>query len=208
MADSFTIPAINQALGKIGTSLSITALSDQTEEAHLAGVFYDTTLRQVLRRHSWPFATKYATLVLHSGTAATALNLDWQYAYVYPDDCIFARRIVGANKRTFDEDPLEFRMGREDDIRVIYTDCDDPVLEYTAIFDCPVELVDQLFMDALTWRLAAQFAPALIKGVDGARAAQVANASYMQALEVASAVSASEAQRDPPGDAEWINARA
>ena len=81
-------------------------------------------------------------------------------------------------------------------------------LEYTAIFDCPVELIDELFMDALTWKLAAKFAPALIKGVDGIQAAAAANAAYLQAMDLAAAVGEREQQQDPPGDAEWIDARA
>ena len=207
--DSFTVPAINQALLKIGISRTIADLTEQTEEAHVAGVIYETTLRSVLRHHPWPFATKYALLVLHSGTAETALNLDWQYAYTYPADCLFARRILGANHRRFDENPIEFRMGREGDVRVIYTQCAAPVnLEYTAIFDCPVELVDELFMDALTWKLASAIAPALIKGADGQESGLRALQMYRATMDIAATVSAREEQRDPPGDAEWINARA
>ena len=101
---SLAIQAVNLALVRIGVSKTIVTLQDQTREAFTALVVYDHEFRATLRSHPWPFATKYATLTVVAGSRTTHVNADWVYAYNYPTDCIFARRIAeSATGRTFNE---------------------------------------------------------------------------------------------------------
>ena len=95
--------------------------------------------------------------------------------------------------------------------KVILTDLDDQSrlgltvpsveLEYTAIFDCPTDLGDELFMDALSWRLASVLAPGQSKI---ANMATTAWAMYLHTLPTATSVDANEGQLEPDGEAEYI----
>ena len=204
---TLAVKVINLALLNIGVSKTITSLSDQSREGLTASLQYDHGLRHVLRQHPWPFATKYLDLTdTELGTIAVPINNDWTFAYTYPTDCVFARRIVPvATGRSFDDTPIPFRMGRESSARVIYTNEEDAQLEYTAIFDCPEELVDELFVTALAWWLASALAPSLSR-MD--KMPQQAWFMYLHTLDTAAAVASKEDQHEKPGEAEWIRARA
>lgn len=89
-------------------------------------------------------------------------NGDWLYAYRWPDDCLFARRLVSATftGRTFSDTPIPFRIGRDKNGLLVYTNEAEAVLEYTTL-DCDALFMDDLFVDSFTWRLASYLAPAL-----------------------------------------------
>jgi hypothetical protein len=202
--DSLAIRALNLALLSIGQSKTITSLSEATRQGFAGALIYDHEFCATLRAFPWPFATKYLALTLVDGTADEATNDDWQYAYAYPEDCVFARRLVPALKRQYDPEPIEFRVGRLDDALVVYADVADPTLEYTAKFDCPAHLGDELFIAALAWRLAHRLAPALAK--DSAMVG-TAYRMYVEALEKAAVVASREHQHPLPGESEWVRGR-
>lgn len=135
----------------------------------------------------------------------TQANGDWDYAYRWPSDCLFARRFVpdGGHGRVFNENPIPFRIGRDANGELIYTNQIDAVLEYTVI-DCDHLWADDLFIDAFTWRLAAYLAPSLCKDE---KIAKLCVAMYPAATELAATVASREGQQEKNGDAEWINAR-
>lgn len=132
-------------------------------------------------------------------------NGDWDFAYRWPADCLFARRLVPDNGagREFDENPIPFRVGRDNNGLLIYTDEVEAVLEYTTI-DCTNLWVDDLWIEAFTWKLAGQLAPSLSKDEKMAAKCIV---MYKDALERAAAVASKEQQQHKDGDAGWMNAR-
>ena len=210
--DTLAIKAGNLALHNIGVSQTITALGESSREAFTISMQFDHNLRACLREFDWPWATKYVVLASPSGTVADPINPDWTYAYVYPSDCIKARRLAdGGTRRRFNRKPIPWRVGREGAARVIYTNegtnVDPPVacLEYTAIFACPEIESDELFVGALAWRLSAAIAPAL---ASSDRMSDKAWSMYLHTLTIAESVSANESERDEPGEASWIDARA
>jgi len=200
--------AVNLALARIGVSKTIKGLDDGSREAQTAGLLIDQEFRAILRQFPWPFATKYLVLTLEDGTATVPTNADWQYAYTYPSDCVFARRLVDGSRRAFNRLPTTYRIARRETPApghlVLYTDDDAPCLEYTAIFDCPEHLGDELFIDAFAWRLAASMAPSLSRM---SNMAATAFQMYMLTLDTASAVASKEQTQEPPGEAEWIAGR-
>ena len=202
---SLKVQAVNLALIRIGHSRTITNLEEQSREAFTAAAVIDHEFKSVLRQFPWPFATKYLALAVRDGTELVATNSDWQYAYDYPADCLFARRVLTPGvRREFDDAPMTFRVGRLVDRKVIYTNLEDAELEYTAIFDCPEHMGDELFVDAFAWRIAAALAPSLSRIVG---MGQTALQMYVLALDAAAAVASKEGQPDPAGEAEWIRAR-
>ncbi len=160
-----------------------------------------------------------------STTPTTQANGDWIYAYRWPSDCLFARRIVnpiGSNGvspsvfvgagvhtrsvgkgRAFDRYPIPFRIGRDVNGLLVYSNQADAQLEYTMI-DCDHLWADDLFIDAFTWRLAAYLAPSLSRMPN---AVKDCYGAYEHTLARAAAVSTQEHQPEPNGEAEWIDGR-
>jgi hypothetical protein len=204
-SSTLKLAAINLALIHVGQSKPISGLSESSEAAQIASTIIDQELEACLREYPWSFATKYADpLVVEDGSATTPTNRDWQYAYIYPDDCLFARRLLTAAGRAYEPNPLIFRKGRLNDKLILFANEPDAGLEYTAIFDCPVQLADRLFIEALSWRLAAQFAPTLARNK---RTANECLQTYYLKLDIARTVDAQEQQVAKPGEADWIRGR-
>lgn len=131
-------------------------------------------------------------------------NGDWLYAYRWPTDCVYARRLVDdGTKRRHNFTPIPFRQGRDDAGLIIYTDRPEAVLEYT-LLDCTDLWSDDLFLDYFTWSLAAAMVPALERAQKSvADCLQLAEIAY----NVARIAALNEQQQEKPGDAEWIAAR-
>jgi hypothetical protein len=253
-------------------SQGVADMDEATREAWTGALIYDTSLRYVLRRFPWPFATKYAnglegtrdpfylvagplwnddptelTLVQDwSATATYAIgdvvrlssvnyyaiassfnqtppnatywstsaddaperaNGDWLYAYRWPTDCIFARRLVppGGDGRAYNEEHAKyrFRVGRDVNGLLIYTNEREAVLEYTML-DCDNLYTDDLWIDAFTWWLAFVMAPSLSRNGLKARDCLL---FFERALQLASAWAASEQQQDKTGDPDWVSKR-
>lgn len=133
-------------------------------------------------------------------------NPDWSYGYRYPADCLYARRITEVaegTQRKFDDTPISFRIGRDENHKIVYTNEQDANLEYTMI-DCEDMWSDDLFLDAFTWRLAAKMAPAISRShISAFDAWQMAE----QTLLVARSVAMNEQQVEKDGEASWIRGR-
>jgi hypothetical protein len=214
---------INIALSRIGVSKRVVDIVlDQTEEAATARLHYNEDVDATLRDFPWPFATKYATLVLVGGTATVPVNGDWQYSYRTPADCLFARRIVDStgaanttalvgtvnrttgSARSYQPAPIAFRAGADDVGGLIYTNQPLPELEYTKRPTCAASQGDAIFRSALAWRHAASLAPILAKD-----AALVTRCWQMYGIVKATAETkaSDEAQQDPDGGPSWLDGR-
>jgi hypothetical protein len=194
----------NVALMRIGVSQSVANVdTEQSREALSAKLIFDDEVDFVLRDFPWPWATAYAELGLVSGTTSAPTNADWLYAYRYPADCLFARRMVVASVGRVNTNPPPFKLGRDTQGRLIYTNEADAVLEYTARVTDPAEF-DALFRSMLSWRLAAALAPSLSRIKDMAE-----SALKMYEIEKSKAVARAlnEGQQSVAQDAEWISAR-
>lgn len=227
------VAIVNRALIRIGAKTIANLDTEQSRESDAARVVFEEELRATLRDFPWAFSTKYqSTLAFVAGTVAVPANGDWTYAYRYPSDCVFVRRIVSDLRRAFDPNPPQFRIGQDTTGGLIFTDTENPTIEYTARIPCAVGRGDALFRDALAWRLAASLAPSLAQ-VDPAaieqegrgpqdrprerkvteaqlreRAAKSAWQMYYLVLEKARRADVSEAQPDiEPGDPDWIRGR-
>lgn len=197
------VQIVNMALGRIGVSDVIASLTEQSQAALSASVIFNVDRDQVLRDAPWPFATKYATAALVTGSSATPANRDWVFAYRYPADCHYMRRIVPASVGRRETRPVPFRVGRDDQGRLIYTNEQDAELEYTLAVTDAAEF-DPLFVSALADLLGWHLAPALsrMKG-----AADDAARRYVRSIEQARVAAFNEGREEYPEEAEWIRAR-
>lgn len=198
MATSVSI--CNMALGRIGITRQIANLAtENSQEAVTCRLYYDDAVRFVLEDYPWPFATAYREL----GLVEESPNSDWLYAYRYPSDGVFIRRIVTDAGRV-DFDPMPFRVGLDDDGKLVYTDQPDAVVEYTKLVTDESKFTPA-FVEALSWKIASDVAPALSRV---ASAQQTCPAMYQRVISTARERVANESQQSEPPDSEFVRARA
>lgn len=228
----------NVALIRIGANTIANLTTDQSREAVAVNLLFEHELRATLRDFPWKFAKRYnEALVTVGGTSTVPANVDWQYSYRLPTDYVAVRRLATTGTgRSFETNPPTFEVGTDATGYLLFTGELDPNLEYTARIPCAVAKADDLFRDALAWRLAASLAPSLAqhdpeqeeargrgpeyppnpeqrishkpnKGAMRERAARYAMAMYLRVIEKARVVDANEAEPEDPGDAPWITGR-
>lgn len=227
------VAVINRALLRIGARTIANYTTDQSREAIAGRLIFEDELQATLRDFPWAFATKYAEPTLVGGTATLAVNLDWQYSFRTPTDCVMVRRLVTARGRSYEPNPDLFRTAEDATGGLIFCHTDEPTIEYTAREAGTVAKADAKFRDAFAWRLAAALAPSLAQvdpefpdqhgrgpempqqaGQRNARKdrkaeqrfqiARYAWARYQEALSSATTTDANEKQEDKAGDADWI----
>ena len=201
---------VNRALAHIGITHRLDDLStNERVEAEQARLIYADVVDAVLRAFPWPFATKYAQPVLVTGETDDPTNDDWVFAYRVPTDMVFLRRMVKTDEqkgRYVDHVPAAFRIGRDTNGGLIYTNLEDATIEYTFRPTCAATAGDALFRDAMTWLLASEFAPSMARNKVTAR-----ECIAMFHLKIAEARTAASNEQQFPddghGDAEWIRGR-
>ncbi len=189
----------NMALAHVGHTQFIANLeTEQSNEANVCGLFYEQARDFVLEDYPWPFATRYATLNLIEEDP----NNDWDYSYRYPSDCVFVRRLVTALGRE-NTTPPPFKTGSDDSGRLIYTDEEDAVAEYTKKIEDPA-MFPALFGEAVSWYLSGLICPGLAKDRKQAVAC-------FQMYEItkgrAQATAGNEQQQTTEPESEFIRAR-
>jgi len=208
----------NMALAHIGVSNWISNLStDDSDEADAVNAFLSITREQTLRDFPWPFATYTAdsTLITTAATNAFALyqedpDEEWSFAYVYPTDCVEVRRIQSGLRNDTVTSRVPYRIkfyGTTTTAtgRLIYTDIEDAILEYTALVtDTSIYPPD--FVMAWSYRIAWHIAPRLANNYTPD---MTKNLMQLYAIQIgkAKANSGNEEQQDRPPEAEWIQNR-
>ncbi|MBQ8920324.1 MAG: hypothetical protein IJ056_09500 [Acidaminococcaceae bacterium] len=146
--DNITIS--NMALSHIGVA-NIDRIDEASEPARLCKQFFDMARRSTLRRFPWPFATRRETLGLLDTEPG-----DYAYAYRYPKECVAIRKLYDENYQEIPE-YQRYKILGDKEGRVIYTNVEKCICEYTAdVKDC--DLFDDGFVEALSWKLAADIA--------------------------------------------------
>lgn len=186
------IDICNQALIAIGTRSTIVSFEEASPEARACARIYSDTRMRVLRSAPWGFARKDERLTLQSAASGTPENPSgpatwnntlpprpWLYAYQYPTDCLFIRKIYSSPEAStvqlfpgqvgrFDADPFRynFTVGQVSGVKVILTDARQALMTYT--FDATdVDQFDPLFSEALVKTLAAELVFPLTGSLNG-----------------------------------------
>jgi hypothetical protein len=171
----------NTALAHLGNDNTISAIDppDGSTEAGYCKRFYPIARKELIERFVWPFACTRRTLA-SVGNPSTV----WAFAYQLPSDCLRPVRVLSAQtanallfelshghtpfEAIFDESksaPYEVEDG------VLLTHEPEAVLLYLR------DVVDTtrytpMFVSALGYLLASYLAGPIVRGADGARAAQ------------------------------------
>lgn len=192
----------NMALGHVGSSQLINQLTELTTEAQQCNLYLDQAVETTLEDFPWPLATQYVSPGLVTDNSNVTTPYDWLYAYRYPTDCLHVRRIVTALGRQ-ETAPPPWRPGLDAQGRLIWTDVQDMLIEYTQrVTD--VNLFSPLFVDAVAWRLAAYIAPSLSRAP---KMRETCYAVYLTMLAKAKVQAGNEQQQHDQVESEFIRAR-
>lgn len=192
---------INLALANLSRE-PIQSLSEPNPEAFQLKVHWETALASILRDHPWGFAMRRKPLA-----ALAESPIGFAYAYVYPEDCIQARRIMSAGNGSpwRGQAPFPFEVGRSLDGRhkAILTDLSSAALEYTTR-QVPCEEFDPQFVCALSWRLAAEISLAIHADP---QLHQAAISTYSAQLQQAKALDMRESSSPRLPDGDFLGSR-
>lgn len=151
-------------LGDTGTIASIDPPEGSAQAEHCAR-FYPMARDTLLELHDWNFATRRG-----SGAAVQPETTAWAYAYAKPNKAL---KVFAVLPPTADADhtgalgqpnPEPFICETDSNgNEIIYTAIEDAVLRYTVRVTDPTRF-SSLFIEALTWKLAAMLAGPVIKG--------------------------------------------
>lgn len=176
-----TVDICNTALAHLGNDNTISAIDppDGSTEAGYCKRFYPIARKELIERFAWPFAMKRQALALVTNPSAV-----WAFAYQLPSDCLRPVRVLTpqlasslmwdlANGRIASADlfreadsaPYEVEDGK------LLTNVADAVLLY--LWDVvDTTRYTPTFVSALGYLLASYLAGPMVRGADGAKAAQ------------------------------------
>ncbi len=197
----------NMALSHVGHGIEIESFTEKTPEATQVRNWYDLSRQQVLTAFDWGFARRRLSLALHgdtiSETAADPWAGVWGFRYVYPADCIRARKMQNPNAPPDDLTPFSIETSVNGQEKTILTNVEDAVLVYT--FDSEAtELFSPMFTQALSHLLASQISFAITRKRK-IKAEQLQ--AYFFVLASAAAEDANEGVEPPVRDADWVRDR-
>ncbi|MGP1254930.1 MAG: hypothetical protein ACTS10_10985 [Kiloniellales bacterium] len=205
----------NLALTRIGAQ-TINDLEEASSAARHCKALYEPTRDALLQMYPWRFARQRVVLAALALTEADQPR-EWAEVYALPSDCLqpvyiepqdagpvyaYDRCHKGAEywrgQIPDATPPYEVRAGRR-----IMTDEEEAVLIYTARIEDPTRF-DPLFVEALSWRLAADLATALKGDIQRRREAL---GEAVTAINQAAATDGMAATNRMQRDADWVSAR-
>lgn len=177
----------NLALSKIGDNASISSIDppDGSQQAEACGRFYPIALGVLLDLHPWSFATARVRVArLPNETSAP-----WRYAYAVPSQCrrilsVMGQggelsRMTGGKPYTTDK-KIDFEVGSNGEYPVLYTNEEDPYVIYIQAEPKPA-FFSMLFVDALSWLLAAYLVGEVVRGETAVQYASMCQKRFQEA---------------------------
>lgn len=189
----------NMALGLIGASTISDLSSDRSSNAEHCNTYYETARDGAFEKIDWNFARARVTLAPLEETAPE----EWSYVYAYPAECVKARRISHALRRTNTPYPFEVGLNADFTQKAIFTDKADAVLVYTRRIENP-NLYTPLFIEAFAAKLASLLAVPVLRKQS---VADAMDKLFMSKINLASAESANEGEDDEPPESMFVEAR-
>lgn len=148
----------NLALGALLLSRQIIDTdNDKSNECKVLNTFYDTAYRSTLEDLDLDSTSTQKTLEL----VAENPNTQWLYAYKYPSDCAFFRRIQSGTLTDNRTTHISKRVGVYQGQKVIFTNAEQAVAEYIS-YDTPLDCLSATVGLAIAYRLAILSAPLVV----------------------------------------------
>lgn len=177
-----TVSICNLALGHLGAD-RIDALTEASSEARACNRFYGQTLDALLSAGPpWRFARQ--EVVLAEVTGVTARR--WAHVYALPVDLLRVREVRPADGALSDAAAVAYELFGDR----LLTDLSPVSLRYIRRVDDPSKF-PPLFIEALSWHLAARLAMPLTRDPSQRQTA------FQMALQAQAAASAAEGNDEP-----------
>jgi len=138
----------NLALTKIGTN-TIVSLEESTENSRRCNIVYDPIRREVLRGHTWTFATKIKPLALIAGEEI----INYDYLYSYPSDCLYINKVY--DESNGDINNYKKLLTPDTNAQCIASNTYQAYIEYVKDIE-DTTLFDDIFVEAFAARLASE----------------------------------------------------
>lgn len=187
----------NMTLAKVGdTAAQITSFTEDSKEANLINKFYEPSLREVLRMHTWNCAKTRAQLA----QSTTDPAFGWDNSFPLPADCIRPLSFFSSSssQRSIRENVEWQKEGRN-----IYTNASEAYLIYVKYLTDPNEM-DELFIRCLYTQLAIKVAYPLTE--DAKLVRMLEDEMSQVILPEARRVNSFEGYEAPSVDSEWLEA--
>lgn len=218
----------NLALGHLGDTATVASIDppEGSAQSEHCARFYPMARDSLLEMHAWNFATRRAQLALLSSAWP-----EWAYCYALPAEVLNILAILPPDasndySETFNITnvwgvtsnyppfpgvgqyvPQAFSNETLDDgTAVVYTNQVDAVMRYTARVTDPSKF-SPLFVQALSWHLAAVLAGPLIKGDAGAAEAKRCTAMAQAWLAKAAESDANQRRINVQQVTPWMSGR-
>ncbi len=177
-----TISICNLALGHLGAD-RIDALSEASSEARACNRFYAQTLDALLSAGPpWRFARYEVMLAEMAGISSSR----WAHVHALPTDLLRVRAVRAVDDAQSGEDAVDYELFGDRLLANIT-----PVrLSYIRRIDDPSQFTP-LFIEALSWHLAARLAMPLTRDANQRQSA------FQMALQAQAAASAAEGNDEP-----------
>lgn len=178
----------NLALAHLGDSATVASINppDSSAQADHCARFYPMARDALIEMHDWDWTMKRVAL-----SQVTNVTTEWAYCYAQPTDMINAIAVMSPTAASdnsvglvasanwvetplpaggfYTPQPFQLELAA-DGTEVIYTDVQSAVFRYTARVTDTTKF-NPLFIDCLSWSLAAMLAGPVLKGDAGMSAA-------------------------------------
>ena len=187
----------NLALAKVGDEAGqISSFTQDSKEANLVNKFYEPSLREVLRMHTWNCAMARVEMTQDTETPA----FGWDHQYSLPADCLRPLKLFRtSSSQRFVKEKVEWRV----EGRKVLTNYDQVYLLYIKLLEDPNQM-DDLFIRCLYTQLAIKLAFPLTEDTQMVRMLEDEMNSVI--LPEARRVNSFEGYEVPSVDSEWIEA--
>ena len=197
------IDIANLALAHLGDDASVASIDppEGSSQAEHCARFYPIARDSMLESHDWNFTIRRKTLA-----QLDVSSFNRQFAYQKPADAIRIIQVLPAASST-ENDGVEYELSNtEDGTELILTDLEDATVRYTTRVSDTTKF-SPLFVDALSWLLAAHLAGPVIKGDMGIAEAKRATQMYLLLLSEAKRSDANQRNAPPEHTPEWVSGR-
>jgi len=192
----------NLAISHLGQGKEIANIdSDRSSEALTMKRYLPIAIQVVLKDFPHSFSNVTSELAL----VEEQPNDEWAFSYRYPTDCLQMLRILSGVRNDTRQSRVNYKIGKDVAGKLIYTDKEDAVLEYTQNITDTDRFPPDLTL-ALSFLLASLAAPRLT-GEDPFKMGERAMNMYLLYKGKAEVSDANEEQQEEPPEAEAVRAR-
>lgn len=198
------IQAYNLTLLHLGVGKRVASLTENSAERTTLDLIWDDAVDELLRDFEFPWAgTKRALGLVTTKGDTGHLDDNYTYAYRYPADCLYARRIDSGVRTDYRKSRIPYKIISDAQGQLILTDKESAVLEFTSVLGREPARWPSDFLWAVSYRKAMYAAPALTKG-DPTQLGERCTFFFNLSNRKAQANAANEEQPDQEPDSELI----